>query len=131
MAKFSQKRRRFLRKLIVSISGLWLLQRFLSTPKTPETLLATVGDETIPERGALVYRQQRFALIRKQGEVYALSLVCTHLGCTLSVTPQELICPCHGSTFDRYGVVTRGPADQSLPRLRLQRQGDQWLIYSS
>ncbi|MEA3464868.1 MAG: Rieske (2Fe-2S) protein [Thermodesulfobacteriota bacterium] len=108
-----------------------MLQRFLSTPKTPETLLATVGDETIPERGALVYRQQRFALIRKQGEVYALSLVCTHLGCTLSVTPQELICPCHGSTFDRYGVVTRGPADQSLPRLRLQRQGDQWLIYSS
>ena len=113
-----------------SISGLWLLQRFLLSPKKPEILLATVPDEKIPERGALVYRLQRFALIREHGEVYALSLVCTHLGCTLAVTPQELTCPCHGSTFDRYGVVTRGPANVSLPRLRLQRQQNQWLVYS-
>lgn len=129
MAKFSQKRRRFLRTLGVTIAGLWLVKRFLRTEQVHETLLATVADQQIPERGALVFRHQRFALIREQGDVYALSLVCTHLGCTLTVTSQELSCPCHGSTFDRHGTVTRGPADRALPRLRLQRQQDHWLVY--
>ncbi|MBW2186048.1 MAG: Rieske (2Fe-2S) protein, partial [Deltaproteobacteria bacterium] len=85
--------------------------------------------DSVPGRGALVYRQQRFALIREEGTVYVLSLVCTHLGCTLSVTPKGLSCPCHGSVFDRFGVVLKGPADKALPRLELQQQGKDWLIY--
>ena len=114
-----------------SAAGLWLLKRFLGSEQAQETLLATVVDQQIPERGALVFRHQRFALIREQGSVYGLSLVCTHLGCTLTVTSRELICPCHGSSFDRHGMVTHGPADQPLPQLRLQRQGDNWLVYGS
>ncbi|EAT14296.1 ubiquinol-cytochrome c reductase iron-sulfur subunit [Desulfuromonas acetoxidans] len=129
MARFSQKRRGFIQTLIVGgISG-WGLFRFFSASKSQETLLATVEDKRIPERGALVFRQQRFALIREQGHVYALSLVCTHLGCTLTVTSTELSCPCHGSTFDRHGEVTRGPADRPLPQLRLVRRADSWQVY--
>ncbi|MDY0189965.1 MAG: Rieske (2Fe-2S) protein [Desulfuromonas sp.] len=105
------------------------MQRFFSVSAPREKLLATVADKDLPQRGALVYRQQRFALMREGGEVYALSLVCTHLGCTLNVTESNLSCPCHGSTFLRSGEVSRGPADQPLPRLRLQRQQDSWLVY--
>jgi Rieske Fe-S protein len=115
--------------VIFAVPGIWFIQRFFSTTPVAEKLLVTVADAKIPERGALVYRHHRFALIREQGQVYALSLVCTHLGCTLSVTDQQLSCPCHGSTFDRYGGVTRGPADKELPRLRIQRHNDDWLIY--
>ena len=131
MAAFSSKRRRFIQTLIVSVLSGWGLYRFFGTSGPQEALLATVEDKKIPERGALVFRQQRFALVREQGQVYALSLVCTHLGCTLSVTSTELSCPCHGSTFNRHGEVTRGPADRPLPRLRLVRLGQVWQVYGA
>lgn len=46
----------------------------------------------------------------------ALSRTCTHLGCALSWGEQEkrFICPCHGSTFDRTGVVLTPPAIRPL-----------------
>ncbi|GAB4297277.1 MAG: hypothetical protein Fur0034_07140 [Desulfuromonadia bacterium] len=47
----------------------------------------------------------------------ALSLVCTHLGCTVSVGEGEMVCPCHGSRFDREGGVLSGPAASPLGRL--------------
>lgn len=129
MAEISQTRRRFLRTLIVAVPGAWFLHRFFSMSVPAQKLLATVADKDLPQRGALVFRQQRFALLREGGEVYALSLVCTHLGCTLNVTENQLSCPCHGSIFERSGTVSRGPADRPLPRLRLQRQQDSWLVY--
>ena len=46
----------------------------------------------------------------------ALSRNCTHLGCALSWDEQEqkFICPCHGSTFDKTGVVLTPPAIRPL-----------------
>lgn len=46
----------------------------------------------------------------------ALSRTCTHLGCALSWDEQEqkFVCPCHGSTFDRAGVVLTAPAIRPL-----------------
>jgi Rieske Fe-S protein len=74
--------------------------------------------------GALVYRGERLALISEGGAVRALSLVCTHLGCTVNVTPDGLSCPCHGSSFDRTGRVLRGPADRPLREYGVRRVGD-------
>jgi Rieske Fe-S protein len=48
------------------------------------------------------------------GEYRALSSVCTHLGCIVEVAGEELVCPCHGSTFERTGAVVRGPASRNL-----------------
>ncbi len=46
----------------------------------------------------------------------ALSRSCTHLGCALAWNgpEQKFICPCHGSTFDRTGVVLTPPAVRPL-----------------
>lgn len=55
---------------------------------------------------------------RDAGGVYAMSAVCTHAGCLLDDTSPTvaagLSCPCHGSTFDGNGNVTRGPARTPL-----------------
>lgn len=50
------------------------------------------------------------------GSVTALSSTCTHLGCTVEAETTRLVCPCHGSTFDRAGRVLKGPAERSLVR---------------
>jgi cytochrome b6-f complex iron-sulfur subunit len=59
-------------------------------------------------------------LVRADEGFFALSAVCTHLGC-MTVWNQELgiiRCPCHGSEFTRTGVVIEGPAPKPLPWLR-------------
>jgi len=71
-----------------------------------------------------LFRNERLALMRDAGGFYALSLVCTHLGCTVVVTEDSLSCPCHGSSFDRQGRVLKGPADRSLVRLKVEARGD-------
>jgi cytochrome b6-f complex iron-sulfur subunit len=48
----------------------------------------------------------------------ALSLTCTHQGCTVNYdqSKQMFACPCHGSTFDGNGNVLQGPATKSLAK---------------
>ncbi|MHB8773096.1 MAG: QcrA and Rieske domain-containing protein [Syntrophales bacterium] len=78
----------------------------------------------IPVNGALVYKESRVAIIRDAAGIYALNLVCTHLGCTIAVTPRALVCPCHGSVFDRRGVVVKGPAGRPLERYAVEDRGE-------
>ena len=124
MAKPDQSRRKFIGALILSLTGLFSLGKYLS-PRVPlKKVVLSVPKAELPVNGALVYKEARVALMREGEAVYALSLVCTHLGCTVNVTPTELICPCHGSSFDRQGVVLKGPADRQLPRYQVVERGD-------
>lgn len=128
MENFGKSRRHFLVTVAAGIVGLFLAKRYLSPRirKKAETL--TLAKAEIPEQGALVYREARVAVIREKGELYALDLVCTHLGCTLAVTPAELLCPCHGSRFDRQGKVLKGPADRPLKRYGVHVSGDKIIV---
>jgi Rieske Fe-S protein len=60
--------------------------------------------------------------------LYAMSAVCTHAGCILDDTAKTiaagLSCPCHGSTFDGNGQVTRGPARSPLPHYQVSVAAD-------
>lgn len=58
----------------------------------------------------------------------ALSPICTHRGCTVEVHGPRLVCPCHGSTYDREGRVLRGPAQRALTRYPVTREGDELVI---
>ncbi|MCC6316354.1 MAG: Rieske (2Fe-2S) protein [Gemmatimonadaceae bacterium] len=62
------------------------------------------------------------------GAYVALSPICTHLGCTVEVQGSVLVCPCHGSTFERSGRVVRGPAEQPLARYEVSLRADGTLI---
>ena len=52
---------------------------------------------------------------------YALSVTCTHLGCTPNYLSAEnkFKCPCHGSGFRITGVNFEGPAPRPLERVRV------------
>jgi cytochrome b6-f complex iron-sulfur subunit len=59
-------------------------------------------------------------LIRAQEGFFALSAICTHLGCLTTWKPElnQIACPCHGSKFNRDGQKIEGPAPKPLPWLR-------------
>jgi Rieske Fe-S protein len=58
---------------------------------------------------------------RDQNKLFAISVVCQHLGCTyssLSIDPNSLdwYCRCHGSRYGFDGALINGPAAKPLPR---------------
>ncbi len=57
-----------------------------------------------------------YVLALEGGQFAVLSPICTHLQCTVNVDGAQLLCPCHGSTYDRTGRVLRGPAERPLRR---------------
>lgn len=57
-----------------------------------------------------------YVLALQDSQYAALSPICTHLGCTVNIEGAHLVCPCHGSTYDRAGHVLRGPAERPLKR---------------
>ena len=125
MANVPQSRRKFITTLTLLLASGGLLVRYL-TPRTSgkRRVLASAAAADVPPGGALVFRTERVALMRDDAGFYALSLICTHLGCTVVVTEEALSCPCHGSRFDRQGTVLTGPADRSLTRMPVEVRGE-------
>ncbi len=72
---------------------------------------------------APIYLQQQ-----KNGQYVALLLSCTHQQCTVSVTSNSLVCPCHGAKFDKQGKVLRGPAEKDLLALKLYEKDNDIVI---
>ncbi len=60
-------------------------------------------------------------IVRDSEKIYALSTVCTHLGCTPNWMPSEskYKCPCHGSGFYKNGINFEGPAPRPLERFKI------------
>jgi cytochrome b6-f complex iron-sulfur subunit len=85
-------------------------QKFL----VPVEDLPDVGDELIFDDMKVVLRRQT------QKDVAAISLVCTHLGCTVNRVETGFLCPCHGSQYDSDGLVVGGPAPKTLPWLEIK-----------
>ena len=75
-------------------------------------------DEIAPNTGAVIREGLRkVAVFRDEsGQLHRRSAVCTHLGCIVSWNPSASTwdCPCHGSRFDKFGVVVNGPAKDDL-----------------
>jgi Rieske Fe-S protein len=91
--------------------------------------LVSCASGDLPRNAAQLLQAERIALQRGESAVYALSLICTHLGCTVMVTDQGLSCPCHGSRFGRLGQVLNGPADRPLQRLKVEERDGRIEVY--
>ncbi|MDQ0995215.1 glycine/D-amino acid oxidase-like deaminating enzyme/nitrite reductase/ring-hydroxylating ferredoxin subunit [Phyllobacterium ifriqiyense] len=73
--------------------------------------------------GIILHNGEQVALRRgEDGSEFALSAVCTHLGCIVgwNQADETWDCPCHGSRFDKHGQVISGPATLPLARRDLR-----------
>jgi len=58
-----------------------------------------------------------FSFSRLGGKMYAVSIICTHVGCKVVAEKTELICNCHMSIFSPFdGAAQSGPARLPLTR---------------
>ena len=65
-------------------------------------------------------------VVRNPEELYVLSTICTHLGCTPNwlAAERKFKCPCHGSGFYPSGINFEGPAPRPLERFKVAIAAD-------
>lgn len=65
-----------------------------------------------------------------EDKIYALSTICTHLGCPPAwlAAEQKFKCPCHGSGYYVSGVNFEGPAPRPLERFKITLGDDGQLV---
>ncbi|MEP5791753.1 MAG: Rieske (2Fe-2S) protein [Cyclobacteriaceae bacterium] len=77
------------------------------------------------DQGWLLHPDFDILLVNVGGTINAFSSRCTHSGCTRQWSfSEEFTCTCHGSKFDTSGNVVSGPAQGSLTRVSVTREGD-------
>lgn len=84
--------------------------------------------EEFPVGTAVKMDKENLFLLRDDEGFYAITAVCTHLGCIIAKVDDGFACPCHGSRFSADGRVVGGPAPRGLPWLKVSLTPDGCLM---
>ncbi len=84
--------------------------------------------ENFPAGTAKKLDKEKVFVFADDDGIYAISAVCTHLGCIVYKTDWGFQCPCHGSRYNQEGKVIRGPAPRSLPWYEITQTVDGTLV---
>ncbi len=80
-----------------------------------------MGESRVPEgKGVFIFHSE--------DGFYAISSICTHLGCIVKKTEDGFSCPCHGSKFGRDGRTVSGPAPRPLEWFAVSMAPDGQLV---
>lgn len=99
--------------MLFALAGILRLPRAAVLPSPSKKFRASVP-ETLAAGEPFVPPGRSVALFRDAQGVYAISIICTHLGCIVKPSAQGFECPCHGSLYAPDGSVTKGPAPRAL-----------------
>ena len=107
---------------IAAAGSMLLTTQFLSpnTLREPALKFKAGSPEDYPPGSVTLNKEQKVFIVRaKEGYFYALSAVCTHLGCIVQweKDKQDFLCPCHAGHYSADGVVTAGPPPKPLKKL--------------
>jgi cytochrome b6-f complex iron-sulfur subunit len=124
----------------LAVTGVWALFAYPSRERKKRLVFFDIGEvAALPERGVsermIAYTQNdrsissKIFLVNTDAELYALSSVCTHLGCLVSWhrSREKFLCPCHRGQYDIQGQVVAGPPPAPLARLPVKIESDRIL----
>ncbi len=134
----SEPRRKFLARFTGAVMGLgviiagWpgLRSLFPNVLYEPPKRFPVGLPDAFPQ-GVTFLDVHRIYIFREGNRFYAISGICSHLGCTVKFSPfvqqkeltirkhtyqvlGEFLCPCHGSKFHGEGTNYSGPAPRPL-----------------
>lgn len=103
----------------------YLFPNVLFEPKQ-SFLAGAIDDYVVGEVSERFKAQYGVWIVRDDEKIFALSTVCTHLGCTPNWLAAEgkYKCPCHGSGFYKTGINFEGPAPRPLERFKITLSDD-------
>jgi cytochrome b6-f complex iron-sulfur subunit len=92
----------------------------------PPTTFRAGSFDDYPVNSVTYIQDQQVYIVRTEKGLWAMSAVCTHLGCITQWKPEsnQIACPCHGSKFGRNGNVEAGPAPRPLPHFAVRLTAD-------
>lgn len=121
-----------LTSLAMFAGNVWILIRswMFREPAYTRQIVARAGE--IPVGGVKLFEypgpKDQCIMVRTAADSYvAYSQKCTHLSCAVyySQPHNRLECPCHEGYFSiKDGSVLQGPPARPLPRVTLERRGD-------
>jgi thiosulfate dehydrogenase (quinone) large subunit len=100
-------------------------------PAVPHGAVRLAPSSRLPRGQGATYRDPAdgspdIVIRDANGKLTAFSAVCTHAGCTVGFQGGQIVCPCHGGTFDAHsGQVISGPPPQGLAQRRVVEAGGQ------
>ena len=97
----------------------------------PQSFKIGYPEEFVPGNVDIRFKKKyNIWVVRNDEGIYALSTVCTHLGCTPNwlMGEQKFKCPCHGSGFRFSGINFEGPAPRPLERFMIYLAGDGQIV---
>jgi cytochrome b6-f complex iron-sulfur subunit len=96
----------------------------------PSTTFRAGNPDLYPAHSVTFLQDQQVYIVRMPEGFYAVSAVCTHLGCITAWHPEreQIECPCHGSKFKPDGVKIEGPAPRPLPHFAISLTADGELL---
>ncbi len=131
-------RRQFAKFLVLTslamfVGNLWILLRSWLSRRRIYPVISIARADEIPIAGVKLFPyptpQEQCIMVRTGPNDYvAYSQKCTHLSCAVfySRDKNRLECPCHNGAFSvRDGSVLQGPPRRPLPRVALERRGDE------
>jgi nitrite reductase/ring-hydroxylating ferredoxin subunit len=115
------------------VGNVWILARswMYRAPAYVSKVIGRAGE--IPVGGVKIFEypgpRDQCIMVRTAADTYvAYSQKCTHLSCAVyySQAHNRLECPCHEGYFSiKDGSVIQGPPTRPLPRVVLDRRGDE------
>ena len=131
-----QSRRHFL-EILAATSGACALaplcasgcMQQLATGQSPAHGPVAAGNvKDVPVGSFAFVSDQPVVLARDDAGLYAMSAICTHQQCNMhndgGVDSRGVHCDCHGSSFDKNGAPTGGPARRTLDHYAVDLASD-------
>jgi Rieske Fe-S protein len=123
--------------ICLALSSGFMLSAMLSACKMPLSVIKTSSDNDIVSIPLAEFEKMDFKLVRvndynydlaiqknPDGTFTTLLLMCTHQNNPLTKTGNNYYCTSHGSQFNHEGIVTKGPAEKNLIRLKTAVEKD-------
>jgi Rieske Fe-S protein len=114
------------------LAFLYPVLRYVLPPRQAEAMLKRVSAAKVGELPPNSFKIFKFGaapgilINTTEGQLVALTAVCTHLTCTVRYESDSgtVYCPCHNGRFDLAGNVISGPPPAPLERYKVDVVGD-------